>query len=360
MKKTLIAVAALGAFAGSAMAADVTLYGRIDTGLAYKSVKVDGKDRVNTSEMTTGWATGSRWGIKGAEDLGNGLKVGFVLESGFTSDNGALNNDGRMFGRESVITLEGGFGKLYAGRLGTLASDAGSMALLGNTSVFGNCYGFATAKGSTGSTWARRDNTIGYVTPNFAGFQASAMYSMKANSVTDTKGVENKHNTERYAALGLKYASGPLTAVMTAEYTLYPHTAGVKDPDDGVSITAGGNYKFDAATVYAKANYFKDMKGTLDSLELYDEKNEALKGYGLELGVKVPAAGGNVMAAVGYRDAENEATNVDFKRYNVAVGYTYAFSKRTNVYGAIGYAQEEVGANDGDGYQVGIGLVHKF
>ena len=368
MKKTLIALAVLGV-ASTAMAADVTLYGRIDTGLAYKSVKVDGKDRVNTTEMTSGWSTGSRWGIKGAEDLGNGLKVGFVLESGFTSDDGALNNDGRLFGRESVVYLSGDLGTLYAGRLGSIASDAGSIGLLGNTSVFGNCYGLATAKGSTGSAWARHDNTLAYVTPSYSGLQASFMYSMKSNSVAkdaDTgelkdKGTENKGNTNRYAAFGLKYAGGPLTLVLAADYTLKANVAGGADPDDAFTVTAGGNYKFDAATVYAKANYFKDTTDALDTFGLIKDAGlKALKGYGLELGVKVPAAGGNVMAAVGYRDAEEEATNIDCKRYNLGLGYTYAFSKRTNVYGAVGYAQEEVGAKDGDGYQVGIGLVHKF
>lgn len=356
MKKTLIALAVLGV-ASTAMAADVTLYGRIDNGLAFKSVKVDGADRVNKTEMTSGWSTGSRWGIKGAEDLGNGLKVGFVLESGFTGDNGKSAQDGRLFGRESVVYLSGDFGTLYAGRLGSINSDAGSISLLGNTSVFGNCYGLASAKGSTGSSWGRYDNTLAYVTPSYSGVQASVMYSMKADDVKGS-GTENKANTDRYAAFGLKYAGGPLTLVLAADYTIKGHAPGV-DVDDAFTITAGGNYKFDGATVYAKANYFKDATAYADEFDIITN-DYALKGYGLEIGTKVPVAGGNVMAAIGYRDAEHEASGTDYTRYNLGLGYSYAFSKRTNVYGAIGYAQEEAGNVDGDGYQIGIGLVHKF
>lgn len=75
MKKTLAALAVLGAFAGSAMAADVTLYGAVDTGFEYIHTKSTGEKGVDTFDMQTGWDTPSRWGLKGSEDLGNGYKV---------------------------------------------------------------------------------------------------------------------------------------------------------------------------------------------------------------------------------------------------------------------------------------------
>lgn len=80
-KKSLIAVAALSALAGSAMAADVTIYGRIDTGFRYQNVDYDvaGVDDASSFEMVSGNNTGSRVGIKGSEDLGNGLTVGSRL-----------------------------------------------------------------------------------------------------------------------------------------------------------------------------------------------------------------------------------------------------------------------------------------
>ena len=84
-KKSLIAVAALSALAGSAMAADVTIYGRIDTGFRYSNVDYDvaGVDDMTKFEMSSGNYTGNRVGIKGSEDLGKGMTVGFVLEKGF-------------------------------------------------------------------------------------------------------------------------------------------------------------------------------------------------------------------------------------------------------------------------------------
>lgn len=86
-KKSLAAVALLGAFAGSAFAADVTLYGVVDEGFLYTHKDADktGVDAVDKLELKSGIQAGSRWGLKGTEDLGNGLKVGFILESGFTA-----------------------------------------------------------------------------------------------------------------------------------------------------------------------------------------------------------------------------------------------------------------------------------
>ena len=120
MKKTMAAVAVLGTFAGSAIAADVTLYGVLDMGLAYNHVDLDqsGVKNKNTFSMNSGQQSGSRWGLKGAEDPGNGLKVGFILEDGFKADTGAQGD--QMFDRESSLFIEGGFGKLALGRMGAI------------------------------------------------------------------------------------------------------------------------------------------------------------------------------------------------------------------------------------------------
>ena len=94
MKKTLAAVAVLGAFAGSAVAADVTLYGLVDYSVRYQNLDADtaGVDKTNKVDMKSGANSGSRFGLKGTEDLGNGVKVGFVLENGFAADTGALGD----------------------------------------------------------------------------------------------------------------------------------------------------------------------------------------------------------------------------------------------------------------------------
>jgi predicted porin len=375
MRKSLLAVAVLGAFAGTAMAADVTLYGRIDTGLAYTHQDLDqGKSgKTDTFEMTSGFSTGSRWGIKGTEDLGNGYSVGFVLESGFSSDNGTTgqsskkwndskNVTSRLFGREALISVSGGFGTVYAGRMASILSDAGSLGMEGPMTAFGNTRGIVgTTKGSTGAAFGRHDNALAYATPKFGGFDAKIMYSFRSDDgVEDTK--ENSGDTTRYAALGMRYAQGPLTAVFLADYTIYGNTQYGSDQKDGYNVMLGGNYDFGAATLFVKANYFDKMIGTLDSFSLGHGK-KSLEGWGAEVGTKIPLAGGNVLAAVGFRGAkQTEAKDHKYERWNVAVGYDYPFSKRTNVYVATGYAQEKDKAADKTpkAYQLGFGLVHKF
>ena len=92
MKKTLAALAVLGAFAGSAMAADVTVYGIVDVGVKYLHTDPgeSGKDATDSFTMSSGNQSGSRFGLKGVEDLGNGMSVGFVLENGFALDDGTI------------------------------------------------------------------------------------------------------------------------------------------------------------------------------------------------------------------------------------------------------------------------------
>ena len=366
MKKSLLAVALLGTFAASAFAApSVTLYGRIDTGLVYTHADADkaGVDATDTFEMKSGFSTGSRWGLKGTEDLGK-FKVGFVLENGFNGDDGTNAQGTRMFGREALVSVSGAYGTLYAGRMLTLASDGGSLGMLGAVHAFGNSYGDATMKGNTASSFARYDNTLAYATPTIGGFSAKAMYSFKGDSTK--AGTENKADADRYAAAGLQYKAGNFTGIMTGEYTMWGNTT-YKDLDDGYNILVGGNYNFGAVTAYAFANYFDNSADYLDTFKLKTGNNvTAIKGWGANLGVKAAALGGNVMATVGYRDAKDatDATDTKFQRWNAAVGYTYAFSKRTNVYGAVAYAQEKA-KNGADSRtpnetQVGFGLVHKF
>lgn len=129
MKKTLAALAVLGAFAGTAAAADVNLYGVVDTGLAYtyKNTELGMSDNrlyvgKNGSEnqfgMQSGYNSGSRFGLKGTEDLGNGLQIGFKLENGFSSDDGNFKYENRLFGREASLSLISEFGTFSFGRMG--------------------------------------------------------------------------------------------------------------------------------------------------------------------------------------------------------------------------------------------------
>ena len=371
MKKSLIAAALLGTFAASAFAApSVTLYGRLDTSLAYTHLDKDkaGVDSTDTVSMESGFSTGNRWGLKGTEDIGN-AKVGFVLESGFNSDDGASSDkESRLFGREAQVNVSGAYGTLYAGRFASIASDSGSIGYLTDVSAFPNGFGVVgTQKGSTGSAYARYDNALAYQTPTFGGLQAAAMYSFKANSQTDKTSRENSSFADRYAAAGLRYKAGKAAVVLAGDYTLYSNSthAGL---DNGYSVILGGNYDFGVAKAFAKVTYFDNQVNVLDSFDLISDsrdlkKAEALKGWGAELGTNVPAFGGAFLGTVGYRDAKDvDNSSNKFKRWNAAVGYSYAFSKRTSVYAAAGYAQEKANNLDrkANAAQAGFGLVHKF
>src|ERR1700730_16325238 len=114
MKKTLLALAVLGAFAGAASAqTNVTVYGIVDAGVQYKN---DGNPAGKTLSLQSGIQNGSRLGFKGTEDLGGGLSAIFTFENGFNVDDGTLGQGNRLFGRQAWVGLNGGFGTVKLGR----------------------------------------------------------------------------------------------------------------------------------------------------------------------------------------------------------------------------------------------------
>ncbi len=384
MKKTLIACGVASAFlAGSAFAADVQVYGLINTGLSYVHTNsdVNGVKNTNKFSMENGQEFGSRWGIKGSEDLGNGLKLGFVLESGFESDTGALDSKqgGRLFGREANMTLSGDFGALSFGRLNIFGSVLGANGLfraidplLANyTSAMGS--GYATA-----SMWTRVDNAISYKTPTFAGFTGYAMYSFQNDSTK--AGTENKASADRYASVALRYQNAGLEAVFVADTTNWgtlETLEGYSDAEnvkDGYTYTLGGNYTFDNGfKVIAFGQYFENQylnvlaRGGVASTGI--QKSFAgnygfVDGWGASLGVHYPVLGGTAKFAVNYRDMSNTKA-VDFTRWTVAAAYDYSLSKRTALYAMAGYSQEKL-EKTGEknvkpsGCEVSMGIVHRF
>lgn len=400
MKKTLAAIAVLGAFAGSAMAADVQLYGIVDTGLQY----VHGDYDTNTAgvdsdfdslTMESGMASGSRWGIKGTEDLGNGLTVGFILENGIKSDTGV--DDDVAFNRESSLFLEGGFGKIAFGRIGSVNGGVSSWGKYGMMSVFGTSWGDYSAQAGTWAMGAGMwDNMIAYETPDFAGFKVFAQYGM-GNQVTEGAskvGDENESTSDRYYAIGATYANGPLNlyfAVDSINYATWSDArdslqTGGNDIDDSLTVTFGGNYDFEVVKLYAGAQYFDEiktskMKGMVAGMDTGDFNGTVgfaskMTGWSLGVSAGIPAAGGTVMVGAAYLDAEaadsedsGAKTHKDdeLSRWIVSAGYDYPFSKRTDVYAVATYAQDSLkytasGVDDQDPYLFGVmvGLRHKF
>lgn len=390
MKKTLAAVAVLGTFAGSAIAADVTLYGVVDLGLNYSHVDMDGVgDDLDTFEMKSGQQSGSRWGLKGTEDLGNGLTVGFVLENGFTADDG-VDGGSAMFDRESMLFLEGNFGKLAFGRIGSFNQGQGSFSKIGMLTPFGTSFGdYAAQAGNIFASSTRYANSIVYETPSFAGFQVTAMYSM---GNTDGTGTENESDTDRYYGIAATYKNGPAAAYLAVDSTNYK-SFGVtngSDMNDAWTVTLGGSWDFEVVKAYIGAQYFDEAKisnigGIVDNnayVELdgndkviFSTANLKITGYSVTIGADAPVAGGKLMAAAAYVDAEQSdfeedygAGEFDFTRWIVSVGYDYPLSKRTNVYGVMSYMDDELeGKGDNSAadwnpsaYTFMVGMRHKF
>lgn len=142
-KLSVALAATLAGFALSAQAANVEVYGLIDTGLNYQHVDADraGVDDVSKFQMKSSQSTPNRVGLRGTEDLGQGLKVGFVLESQFNSDDGSLMPGNRLFHRAAQIMLmSDDYGTLVLGRSGMLRSGFGTTGIWGGKVAYGRAY----------------------------------------------------------------------------------------------------------------------------------------------------------------------------------------------------------------------------
>lgn len=379
-KKTLAAVAVLGAFAGSAFAANVTMYGVVDTGLGFTSKDKGYGEEINTFDMRSGQNSGARLGLKGEEDLGNGVKVGFVLENGFDTDDGELGNGGRLFGREALLYVGGDFGELGMGRQGELASGNGRYGIFGSkVSPFSTGWSdIAGHKYVMGAGFDRMDNTITYKTPTFAGFNLLAQYSFDKNVKKDDDaktgvqhGREGSAEADRQYALGATFAAGDLylagIVTQTNKQSVKYDGTSLGEQDDPLTVSLGGNYNFGVAKLYVATQYFKDSDLAVKAVQ-EDQQVGQYNGYGLTVGADVPAFGGTAKVLVGYMDAEDQAEKDahDMQRYAFSVGYEYPLSKRTFVYGGAGYyvdSYDKVAAGRDDKASVAAvnaGLVHKF
>ena len=379
MKKTLAAVAVLGAFAGSAFAADVTIYGRLDAALQYKNSEVtgfDGKKVVDDSAwgMESGGSTTSRLGIKGSEEISENLTVGFVLEQKLMTDTGADSDSDRIFDRESVVYAKTNLGTLYAGRINSMWSDGGSTNFwAGNYVVFGTGTGGSIGAGASLMVGhSRADNRLSYVSPTFAGFTVYAEYAMGSDDVE-----ENTRESDRPAALGLNYKNGAFGAGLVVS-TVFEEDSAThgEDPEDQYTVNLGASYDFGVAKVMLAGQYFKDANsvGMFTDKSVWGLKNapefDELEGYGLALGADIPLAGGTLTVGGSYTDGEDKgdvyAVDTEFNGYNVAAQYKYPLSKRTRLYGTVGYTHLEWDCQDAqdkaeyESFGANVGIAHYF
>jgi predicted porin len=357
MKKSLIALAALGAFAGAASAqSSVTLYGLVDVNYQYikagDSATLGTAAGTNIHKLADGndWGPGSRWGLRVAEDLGSGLKANVVLESGFTADTGASAQNGRLFGRQAFVSLaSASLGEVRLGRQYTLHDEVQVLNNpFGNATILnpGGGGGYAT----TGSLAApasrlplfidavRQDNAVQYISPSFAGFRVQGM-------VAAGEGVQ-----DRYQGVKGVYANGPLNVALSYEQS---HA---RVPVGGLSnvnkiVELGGNYDFGVAKVFAGFQQGKDLTtgssavagggngsqiGTLTIPAVGGVGFTANKLRAYTVGASVPF--GAITLAANYTAAKYENGGLDRDLGRFGIGATYALSKLTTLYTAYGQA----------------------
>jgi predicted porin len=313
MKKSLLALAVLGFAAGSvaaqsSVANHVTIYGLIDM-----SVNSMHSDTTATKvTLDSGKLLGSRLGFKGSEDLGNGYSVEFKLENGFNGDTGSAGQDGRIFGRQSYIGLNGDFGALKVGRqwipayMALGAIDPLEVGMAGDASVFLGANVFDIEY--------RTSNAVNYTASSHG---VSVVLSYGLGEVTGNSAAN------RQLGYVLGYASGPLNAVLT-QHTINDATG----TGSARATIAGATWNFGPAMAHLA---FDVDKSKAAGATTYDKKNALV-------GVSVPLGAGKVRLDYIHQD-DRMATDLD--AHQTALAYTYDLSKRTTLYTSLAHASRE-------------------
>jgi predicted porin len=342
MKKSLIALAVLGAFAGTAFAqSSVTLYGKVDVGATYDSGAI-GTGGAHDVRIDSGVTGGSRIGFKGSEDLGGGLRANFQAETGICADQPTTTGNqactgGGMFGRQTWVGLSGGFGSFSMGRQYT-------PMFLNLTTIdpFGTGYAGQSNNLFNAGT-VRWSNSAIYSTPSMSGFQVTAGMALGEQT--------GNWRVGRQEGVSATYSAGPLYAGIA-----YNQANDVAGNTGMKTWNLGAVYDF----------------GVLKGHVMFDRNrdNSALEGdvdnYDALLGVTVPVGPGTIMASVIHHD---DKTGLNQDADQLGVGYNYALSKRTSLYAAIAHIRNRNGAEfrvgnataGGTGNQaVNLGIVHNF
>ncbi|KVR12101.1 porin [Burkholderia ubonensis] len=179
MKKTLIVAALSGVFATAAHAqSSVTLYGLIDAGITY----TNNQGGHSAWQQSTGSVNGSRWGLRGAEDLGGGLKAIFTLENGFGINNGTLKQNGREFGRQAFVGLSHSvYGSVALGRqYDSVVDYLGPLSLTG-TQYGGTQFAHPFDNDNLNNSF-RINNAVKYQSADYNGLKFGALYGFSNSS----------------------------------------------------------------------------------------------------------------------------------------------------------------------------------
>ncbi|MDB5776155.1 MAG: porin [Herbaspirillum sp.] len=365
MKKSLLAFAVLGAFAGATSAQNnVTLYGVVDMGVNYDN----GRDAAGrTWSLTSGQLNGSRFGFRGIEDLGGGMSAIFNLENGFNADDGTLTSGGRLFGRQAWVGLNGGFGSVKLGRQYTtlfnalLAIDPFGVNQAGDLQ---RIYGYGLGRVEP---LGRSDNTIIYSTPKFGGIGASVGYKFG-----ETAGSFNSKSS-KFA--GVDYASGPINvmfAYINTDGIAFAPAAGTTAAVPSAALAAiVAPTGLDAVT--ANANVRSAFLGAVYDfgvvkahLGFGDTKLSALgeaKIRNYMVGVTAPLGADSVYASWNRNDIKELASGTS---HQYAIGYVHPLSKRTSLHSSLGYTKNDAGVrlnaatNGASDREFQLGVRHLF
>lgn len=321
MKKILMAVAATSMATGAFAQSNVTIYGSLDAGVAYVN-NLGGKSVVRLDQGTM---QPDRIGFRGSEDLGGNLKANFQLESGFSTDTGAMTSAGKLFNRMSTIGLSGDFGAVSMGHMPDLVFDyAGKLS---NGYQLTNWYLFHPGNLDSLANTFQFDNAVRYTTPTFSGLQLSGMYGFGEVAGNNSKG--------RNLSAGASYGNGPLRAVL-AYSKLNDRPAGFAGAFLGsVGLGNAGTVFNSLTTTAAGLGY---TIGDVRLNALYTQVKIALptaitpKQKNLDLGAAWHYATTETLNA-GYSLSKLEGA-----RWNtVSLSNVHAFSKRTELYVQAAY-----------------------
>lgn len=375
MKKSLVALALMGAFSGAAFAqSNVTLYGILDVnvqrndpkeGTCYSTVSGVGTpvSCSATTGINGGHQSGNRWGMRGSEALGGGLSAIFTIEGGFNIDSGTLGQGGRLFGRQAWAGLQGGWGSLFAGRMAGLSSGTGSWDMMGFIDPFLTGFGDSNLGNTfTPLNAARFDNAIGYVSPTFSGFKVGGMYSFNANG-TEAAG---SSNNLRVVDLAASWTYGPFAVGIS--YDIYQTPSAMTNADDQKILTVGGTWDFKIAKLHL--GYMDESNKWFNSDFSLNTVDSGADATAWMAGLTVPLFGGNLL--VSYQDRDGDPVNLGTAAVPVnreadlaiwAVGYTYPMSRRTNMY--VNFSSKDGkkslnGVASQDRNQATLGIRHLF
>jgi predicted porin len=331
---TFTALAALTTPAAFAQSS-VTLYGVLDEGIDYTN-NVGGSA---VWEMASGYAQGSRWGLKGSEDLGGGTKAVFQLENGFDVSSGRLGQGGRMFGRQAFVGLSNdSYGTLTLGRQYDSVVD-----YLAQTTANGNWAGYLFAhpydNDNTDNSF-RLGNSVKYASPNLAGLQFGGVYSFS----NDTNFANNRAYSfgGQYQNGGLLIAAAYLQANNPGVGSVGAITANDASFIAGrMRIFGGGiNYTFGSATAgfaYTNSNYQNPTGNGYIGLPLAAPgvRLDTLKYQNFEINGKyqfTPAFFVGAQYVYTMMNYDASSGSVTPKIHSAGLMADYNLSKRTDVY----------------------------